>query len=62
VFLESGVVIVDAQAGAGRIWLPDCINDRDRIARIEFLDERDAVVGVTGGEKEKEGSGSCSTY
>jgi hypothetical protein len=62
VFLESGVVTVGVEAGVGRIWLPDCISDRDRIARIEFLDERDAVIGMTGGEKEKEGSGSCSTY
>ena len=59
------VVTVDVERGAGRIWLPDCICDTDRIARIEFLDERGAVLGVTGGEKpreQEEGSGPCSTY
>jgi len=65
IFLESSVVTQDVERGADRICLPDCIRDHDRIARIEFLDERDAVLGVTGGEvprKATEGSGQCSTY
>jgi hypothetical protein len=62
IFLQSSVVTVDVEPGAGQIWLPECIRDTDRIARIEYLDKWGVVLGVTGGEKPEKGSGQCSTY
>ncbi len=64
IFLESGLLTLDVECGAERIWLPEHICDDDRIARVEYLDAKGAVLGVTGGEvrEPKKASGQCSTY
>jgi hypothetical protein len=51
VFLQSSYVTVDAGYDRDGFSLPECVGSDDRITRLEFLDERGVVLGVTGGER-----------
>jgi hypothetical protein len=51
VFLQSSYVTVDAGYDRDQFWLPECVGSDDRISRLEFLDERGVVLGVSGGER-----------
>jgi hypothetical protein len=50
VFLRSGVLEVPVEGGAAQFWLPECVQQTDRIARIEFLNAQGRLLEATGGE------------
>lgn len=50
-FLQSGITCKDVHEGKNQsVWLPEHIKDDDHLARVEFLDCDERVIGVTGGE------------